>query len=138
MERWLVQNKRQAEFFNKFVLEEAEAGRERLYTLVRANRSNKQNNTLALLLRRIATALTDAGIEMPHPFNASLEIPYTEVSIRELIYKPIIKAMFDADSSTALSTAQFSESMEVLVDAINRNTGVWVAIPTQELTNGPS
>ena len=132
MERWLVQSKKQAEFFNKFVLEEAEAGRDRLYTLVRATRSNKQNNTLALLCRRMAKALTEAGIEIPHPFKPGLEIPYTEVSIRELIYKPIIKAMFDAESSTQLDTAQFSESMEVLIDAVNRNTGVYVPIPSQE------
>ena len=111
MERWLVQNKKQAEFFNKFVLEEAEAGRERLYTLVRANRSNKQNNTLHLLLRNMATELNDAGFEIPHPFKKGLEIPYTEHSVKELLWIPIIQAMFGETSSTKLDTAQFSEAM---------------------------
>jgi len=138
MERWLVQNKKQAEFFSKFVLEEAEAGRERLYTLVRANRSNKQNNTLHLLLRRMAQDLNDAGFEIPHPFKEGLEIPYTEHSVKELIWIPIIEAMFGVRSSTELDPAQFSEAMTTLVDAVNRNTGVYVPIPTQELTNGPS
>ena len=127
MERWLVKDKRQAEFFNKFVLEEAEAGRERLYTIVRANRSNKQNNTLHLLLRNMATDLNEAGFE----------IPYTEHSVKELLWLPIIKAMFGETSSTQLDTAQFSEAMTTLVDAVNRNTGVYTPIP-QELTNGPS
>ena len=138
MERWLVQNKKQAEFFSKFVLEEAEAGRDRLYTLVRANRSNKQNNTLHLLLRNMATDLNEAGFEIPHPFKKGLEIPYTEHSVKELLWIPIIKAMFGETSSAQLDTAQFSEAMTTLVDAVNRNTGVYTPIPTQELTNGPS
>ena len=132
MERWLVKNKQQAEFFIRFVLSEAEEGRERYYTIVHANRTNKQNNTLAVLCRRLAEALNDAGYEIPHPFKPDLEIPYTEVSVRELIYKPIIKAMFDADSSTTLSTSQFSEAMETMVDAICRNTGVNMPIPQLE------
>ena len=132
MERWLVKDKKQAEFFVRFVMQEAEAGRERYYTIVHANRTNKQNNTLHLLCRRMAEALNEAGFEIPHPFKPDLEIPYTETSIRELIYKPIIKAMFDADSSTTLTTSQFSEAMTTMVDAVCRNTGVNVSIPTLE------
>lgn len=138
MERWLVGNKQQAEFFMRYVMKEAEEGREKYYTIVNANRTNKQNNTLQLLFRRMAEALNDAGFEIPHPFKPDLEIPYTESSIRELIYKPIIKAMFDADSSTTLTTTQFSEAMTTMVDAVCRNTGVNVPIPSQEFTNAPS
>lgn len=137
MERWLVQNKKQAEFFNKFVLEEAEAGRERLYTLVRANRSNKQNNTLHLLFRRLAEALNEAGFEIPHPFKPDLEIPYTEHSVKDLLYRPIVESMFGESSSARLDTQQMAESMEILIDAVNRNTGVFVPVPTQEAHNGP-
>jgi len=132
MERWLVKDKKQAQFFINFILREAEEGRERYYSVVRANRTNKQNNTLAVLCRRMADALNEAGFEIPHPFKPDLEIPYTETSVRELIYKPIIKAMFDADSSTTLTTTQFSEAMTTMVDAVCRNTGVNVPIPALE------
>ena len=133
MERWLVKDKTQAQFFNKFVLAEAEAGRERLYTLVRANRSNKQNAALHLLLRRLAEGLNDAGFEIPHPFKQGLEIPYTEHSVKELVYKPIIEAMFKKGSSADLTTEEFSMAMNTLVDAVNRNTGVFIPVPSQEL-----
>lgn len=132
MERWLVQNKKQAEFFNKFVLEEAEAGRERYYTIVHANRTNKQNNTLHTLFRRMAQGLNDAGFEIPHPFKADLEIPYTEHSVKELLYRPIIHAMYGKTSSRELTTEELSKSMETLVDAVCRNTGVNIGIPVQE------
>lgn len=137
MERWLVQSKNQAEFFSKFVLAEAEAGRDRLYSLVKANRSNRQNATLHLLLRRLADGLNDAGFEIPHPFKQGLEIPYTEHSVKELVYKPIIEAMFQKSSSADLTTEEFSSAMNTMVDAVNRNTGVYVPVPQEPLNARP-
>jgi hypothetical protein len=137
MERWLVEKKQDAEFFNKFVLSEVEAGRGRLYTIVRANRSNKQNNTLHLLFRQLAEALNEAGFEIPHPFKRDLEIPYTEHSVKDLLYRPIVESLYGESSSAKLDAQQMSESMDILVDAVNRNTGVLVQVPTQELDNGP-
>jgi hypothetical protein len=137
MERWLVQSKNQAEFFSKFVLAEAEAGRDRLYSLVKANRSNKQNATLHLLFRRMAKGLNSAGYEIPHPFKPDLEIPWSEHSVKELLYRPIITSYFKVERSSDLDVSQFSESMEILVDAVNRNTGVYTPVP-QEPVNAPS
>ena len=135
--RWHVKDERQAKLFCQHIMEEAEARRERLYTIVHANRSNKQNAVLHLLFRRLAEGLNDAGFEIPHPFKSDLEIPYTEHSVKELLYRPIIEAMFGESSSTQLSTEQFSEAMTTLVDAVCRNTGVNVQIPTEESIDGP-
>lgn len=135
--RWHVKDERQAKLFCQHIMEEAEARRERLYTIVHANRSNKQNAVLHLLFRRLAEGLNDAGFEITHPFKADLEIPYTEHSVKELLYRPIIEAMFGESSSTQLSTNQFSEAMTTLVDAVCRNTGVNVPIPTEESLDGP-
>ena len=132
MERWLVQTAKQAEFFNKFVLDEVEAGRARYYTIVHANRTNRQNNTLHTLFRRMAQGLNDAGFEIPHPFKPDLEIPYTEHSVKELLYRPIIQAMYGKASSRELTTEELSKSMETLIDAVCRNTGVNIGIPTEE------
>ena len=135
--RWHVKDERQAKLFCQHIMEEAEARRERLYTIVHANRSNKQNAVLHLLFRRLAEGLNDAGFEITHPFKSDLEIPYTEHSVKELLYRPIIEAMFGESSSTQLSTSQFSEAMTTLVDAVCRNTGVNVQIPTEESLDGP-
>ena len=132
MERWLVKDKTQAQFFNKFVMEEAEAGRERYYSIVRANRSNKQNNTLHLLFKRIAESLNESGFEIEHPFNAEFTIPWTDTAVKTMLYHPIIRAMYDKESSSNLDTAQLSESMSTLVDAVTRNTGVFIPIPALE------
>ena len=102
------------------------------------DRTYRQNRTIHLLFRRMAEALNDAGFEIRHPMKPDLEIPYSEESVKELLYKPIITSYFKVNRSSELNTEQLSESMEILVDAVNRNTGVMVHIPSQEFTNAPS
>ena len=38
-----------------------------------------------------------------HPFNDQVEIPFTEGLVKEMLYKPIIKAMYQKTSTTKLT-----------------------------------
>ena len=136
MQRWHVKDERSADFFYKFIKAEVEAGREKFYSIVNANRSNKQNSTVHVLFRSMAEGLNDAGFYIPHPFKPDLEIPYSEHSVKELLYRPIIESVYGKSSSVELDTSQFSESMNLLIDAVNRNTGVLVLIPSEEALYG--
>ena len=131
-ETWTVKDSNTCKFFVAYVEDQAEQGIDRVYKIQKADRTWRQNNTLHLLFRRMAKGLNDAGFEIPHPFKPDLEIPYSEESVKELLYKPIITMYFKVDRSTDLDTEQLSESMTILVDAVNRNTGVYVHIPTGE------
>ena len=131
-ETWTVKDQNTCKFFVAYVEDQAEQGIDRVYKIQKADRTWRQNNTLHLLFRQMAKALNDAGFEIPHPFKPDLEIPYSEESVKELLYKPIITMYFKVGRSTDLDTEQLSESMTILVDAVNRNTGVYVPIPTGE------
>ena len=131
-ETWTVKDQNTCKFFVAYVEDQAEQGIDRVYKIQRADRTWRQNNTLHLLFRQMAKALNDAGFEIPHPFKPDLEIPYSEESVKELLYKPIITMYFKVGRSSDLDAEQLSESMTILVDAVNRNTGVYVHIPTGE------
>lgn len=131
-ETWKVHDKNTCKFFVAYVEDQAEKGVDRVYKIQKADRTWRQNNTLHLLFRRMAKDLNDAGFEIPHPFKPDLEIPYSEESVKELLYKPIITMYFKVERSTELTTEQLSESMTILVDAVNRNTGVYTPIPVGE------
>ena len=45
---------------------------------------------------------------------------------------------FKVNRSSELDSEQLSESKTILVDAVNRNTGVFVPIPSQEALYAPS
>ena len=131
-ETWTVRDSNTCKFFVAYVEDQAEQGIDRVYRIQKADRTWRQNNTLHLLFRRMAKALNDAGFEIPHPFKPDLEIPYSEESVKELLYKPIITMYFKVDRSSDLDAEQLSESMTILVDAVNRNTGVYTPIPVGE------
>ena len=131
-ETWTVKDQNTCKFFVAYVEDQAEQGIDRVYKIQKANRTWRQNNTLHLLFRRMAKDLNDAGYEIPHPFKPDLEIPYSEESVKELLYKPIITMYFKVDRSSDLDSEQLSESMTILVDAVNRNTGVYTPIPVGE------
>jgi len=127
---WEVRNREQAKLFCQYVTEQAEEGIDRTYSVVRSNRSTRQHNALHLLFRQLATALNEAGFMQKHPFNEEFEIPWSENSIKELFYKPIIKQMYDIESTRKLGTTQLSESANVMIDAINMKLGVFVPFPS--------
>ena len=129
---WTVKNKDTAKFFIAYVENQLEQGIDRVYTIEKADRTYRQNRTLHLLFRRMAEALNEGGFEIAHPFKPDLEIPWSEHSVKDLLYRPIITSYFKVERSSLLDTAQLSESMDILIDAVNRNTGIYVPIPSQE------
>lgn len=129
---WTVKDSNTAKFFIAYIEDQVEQGIDRVYTIQKMDRTYRQNRTIHLLFRRMAEALNEAGFEISHPFKPDLEIPWSEESVKDLLYRPIITSYFKVDRSSLLDTAQLSESMEILIDAVNRNTGVLVHIPSQE------
>ena len=128
--RWEVDTREKAKAFCQYVTEQAEQGIPRNYSIIRSNRSTKQHNAIHLLFRQLAEAMNDAGFMQKHPFNEEFEIPWTDNSIKEVFYKPIIRQMYDIESTRKLGTTQLSESANVMIDAINMKLGVFVPFPS--------
>ena len=132
-ESWLVDSREKAEAFCQFVMDQLREETPRLYSIKRATRSVKQNNALHLLFREIASAMNDAGYTRPHPWG-KMEIPYSEVAIKEMFYVPIIDKVYQKQHSSDLNTKELSESVEYLLDAVAQNTGIAMQMP--QLFNG--
>ena len=96
-----------------------------------ATRSDRQNNAMHLWFRQIAEQLNDAGYWVRHPFSDSFEIPFTEVLVKEMLYKPTVKAMFNKGTTTKLTPSELSEAAEVLVRWLSEHKGVYVPFPQQ-------
>jgi hypothetical protein len=127
---WDVTDREKAKMFCQYVTEQAEEGIDRTYSIIRSNRSTRQHNALHLLFRQLATGLNDAGFMQKHPFNEEFEIPWSENSIKEMFFKPIIEQMYGIKSTRKLGTTQLSESANAMIDAINMKLGVFVPFPS--------
>ncbi len=70
-----------------------------------------------------------AGYSAKHPFNDEIEVPFTEVLAKEMLYKPIIEAMYDKKSTATLTGGQVSEAAEVLVRWLSEKKGIHAPFP---------
>ena len=127
--QWLVDHKNKLEFFVNFATLALENGEHHLYSIKPAGRTEKQNNAMHLWFRQIAEKLNEGGYSATHPFNNQVEVPFTEVLVKEMLYKPIIKAMYDKKSTTGLSGRELSEAAEVLVRWLAEHKGLLVPFP---------
>jgi len=130
---WVVKDKTQAEFFCTFIHTQVKENKEWIYALQRGGRTNKQNRAAHLCFRNLAEALNDAGFGIPHPLNAALEIPYTEESVKELLYRPVIRAMYNKTSTADLETKELTQSFDAMLNRVAEVTGVVVHFPQHEL-----
>ena len=95
-------------------------------------RTPLQNKSLHKYFDLLSNALNDSGQDMRMVLKPEIEIPWTKDSIKELMFKPIAKAMFNVDSTTELDTKQISEAYEVLNRHTSDKLGVSVIWPHEE------
>ena len=127
--RWIVDRKEKLQFFMDFVTDQFNSGKHYLYYIKPVGRTEKQNNAMHLWFRQMAEQLNDAGFSATHPFNDQIESPFTEGLVKEMLFKPIIKAMYDKKSTRGLSGREVSEAAEVLVRWLSEHKGIYVPFP---------
>jgi len=82
-------------------------------------RTPLQNKSLQKGCRNLAELFGDAGKDMRKVLKPEVEIPWTGDSIREYMFNPISRIMFDGRTSSQLDTKEVQEVWKVL----NRHTG---------------
>ncbi len=68
---------------------------------------------------------------MLESFKSGFSLPVTESWLKEL-FKTVVKAMFNKESTTQLTTVQLQKAYEAFDVAISTNTGVSVGWPSSE------
>jgi len=68
----------------------------------KVGRTSQQNRGLHKGFELIASALTDAGLDMRAVLKPEVQIPWTTESVKEYIFKPVMKAMTSKDSTKEL------------------------------------
>ena len=127
--RWIVDTKEKADFFIAFIKDQFKSGEVIAYGIKPYGRTERQNNAMHLWFRQMADQLNDAGYSAKHPFNDEIEVPFTEVLVKEMLYKPIIEAMYDKKSTATLTGGQVSEAAEVLVRWLSEKKGIHAPFP---------
>lgn len=98
----------------------------------KATRTIKQNNSLWLWCRKLATAFNDGGYDMRKVFELmknGYEIPWTKDGVKEYLWNPIMEATTGKKSSTKLNTKEPSEIYIILDKFTSEKLKVSIAWP---------
>lgn len=100
------------------------------YSLGR-QRTLTQNRALHKYCDMLADALNDAGYDMKKVIKQEVDIPWSQQSAKEFLWRPIQKAVTGIGSTTKPETSQYSAIYEVLNRHMSQKFGVSVPWPTK-------
>lgn len=96
-------------------------------------RTTKQNSALHLLFTIISSQLNEIGVEFQYfgIRGGRLSMRHTPHLVKEMIWKPIQKALFDIESTTKINTEQINEIVDILTKYF-ADKGIVIAFPSKE------
>ena len=98
-------------------------------------RSKAQQAAIEVYSRLLAKALNDAGLDM-HTVLAHREIPWSQHTVKEEIWKKAQEPLLGISSTTQLAPNQVSQVYDVVNNFISTKFGVSVPFPSRDNKNG--
>lgn len=87
-------------------------------------RTEQQNAALHLWFRQIAEQLNDSGYSVMQVMRHDAEIPWTEASVKELLWRPVQRVMLDKESTADCSKLDYPAIAEVITRHLGQSLGV--------------
>lgn len=94
-------------------------------------RTAQQNKALHVFLRDLSEALNAAGLDMKAVLKPEVDIPWTEESVKNHLWRPIQNIITDTESTTDLETKEVSAIYDVLDRHLGQKLGVHVEFPSE-------
>lgn len=95
-------------------------------------RTLKQNASLHKLLTELADELNASGKTMMKVLSHQAEIEWTPEATKAYLLKPFIKAMYQKESTTQLTTKELSDATEAMLRHVAKTTGLVLDFPSLE------
>lgn len=99
---------------------------------MKQTRTKKQNDSLHLYFEHLAQTLNDAGLDVRATLKPEIDIPWSKVLIKELLWRPIQKIYLKKKSTTRLTKDEVSQVYKILDTHLRQKFGVMVDFPSIE------
>ncbi len=97
-----------------------------------SKRTSKQNDSLHLYFELLAEALNSAGLDVRAVLKPDVEIPWSKVMVKELLWRPIQKIYLNKKSTTRLTKDEVNKVWRILDKHLNEKFSVLVDFPSLE------
>lgn len=95
-------------------------------------RTLQQNKAIHVLFKMISDALNDAGLDLHAVLKSGIDIPWTPIMVKEVMWKSVLLIMKNKKSTTEMTTKEIDE----VFDVVNRQLslmGLTVEFPSVEV-----
>lgn len=93
-------------------------------------RTNRQSRALHLYFEQLADELNLSGLDMKAVLKPEVDIPWTKDSVRDHLFKPLMKAYLDKNSTTELTTDEVSKVYDALNRHLSDKFGISIEFPS--------
>ena len=97
-----------------------------------STRTPPQNRALHLFCDLLAEALNNAGYDMRRTLKEEVDIPWTQHSVKEHLWRPIQIAITGDKSTTKPAPSEYKKIYEVLSRHLSEKLGIYVEWPCEE------
>ncbi len=95
-------------------------------------RTLQQNKALYLWFTQLADNLNEQGFDMRRTLKAHVDIPWNAETIKEYIFRPIMRAQLNKESTTELTTKEIDAVFDTISKHLGENIGVHQDFPSIE------
>ena len=94
-------------------------------------RTMTQNRSIHKYCAMVSADLNEAGLDMKKVIKDEVDIPWTEENAKEMLWRPIQKALGLPDSTTDLQTHEVSKVYEVLSRHLSEKFNITTPFPSR-------
>ena len=95
-------------------------------------RTASQNRSLHLWCELLSKELNDAGLTIEKTLTGKVEVPWSMNTIKDILFRQMMKAQTGKTSTTELTTKELSEVAETLTRYLAQQHGLVVDFPSLE------
>lgn len=100
-------------------------------TEVKKMRTDRQNRALHLFFTQLADLLNEVGLDMRKTLKPEVEIPWSGSTIKEYVWRPIMRIMTGKESTKEMTTDEVDKILSVVSGLISKK-GLSVPFPSIE------
>lgn len=97
---------------------------------LKLQRTVTQNNSLHLYFQQLADALNDAGYSVNTFYKEGIELPFSQLIVKELIWKEFQKLVLGKESTATLTTDEVDKIYRPLRQYLIEHKGIDVPFPS--------
>ena len=95
-------------------------------------RTLRQNAAIHLWFEKLSEYMNDAGYSVTKTLRHDADIPWTPVLIKELMFKSVMRAMYEKTSTADLSSGELQLVWDTLNRHLGERFGIHVPFPSLE------